>query len=164
MTRPAQNTDFDFFFGLYMHPEVNPFLLYELMKKEEFEPIFTDLLAKNQLYVFSEEGKDIGMFKLVPLTYRCEHIVYLGGVGINPEFSGKGFGKTMLQEIIDLCQQKGYLRIELSVADINQKAIHLYQKVGFQREGVLKKYTHLKSEKRFLDEVMMAYLFDNERN
>ena len=51
-----------------------------------------------------------------------------------------------------------FLRIELSVASINEKAIRLYEKAGFEKEGILKKFTYLESEKKFLDEVMMAYL------
>jgi len=35
----------------------------------------------------------------------------------------------------------------------------LYEKAGFVKEGVLKKYTWLKNENKFLDEVMMAYLY-----
>jgi len=65
----------------------------------------------------------------------------------------------MLQEIIDHVKEKMFLRIELSVASVNGKAIRLYEKAGFVKEGVLKNFTYLKSENKFLDEVMMAYLF-----
>jgi putative acetyltransferase len=64
----------------------------------------------------------------------------------------------MMQDIIDYVKQNGFLRIELSVASINEKAIRLYERAGFVKEGVLKKFTYLKSEDKFLDEVMMAYL------
>ena len=39
-------TDFDFFYSLYMHQQVNPFLLYEVMEKDMFKPIFNDLLQQ----------------------------------------------------------------------------------------------------------------------
>jgi putative acetyltransferase len=35
----------------------------------------------------------------------------------------------------------------------------LYEKNGFVQEGVLRKFTHLVSEDRFMDEVMMSYLY-----
>lgn len=41
MTRTAVKSDFDYLYGLYMHPEINPFLLYEQMSVEEFRPVFT---------------------------------------------------------------------------------------------------------------------------
>jgi len=53
-------------------------------------------------------------------------------------------------------------RIELSVAHINEKAIRLYEKTGFQKEGVLRDYCWLKSENRYMDEVMMAYIVRRE--
>lgn len=65
----------------------------------------------------------------------------------------------MMKEIIALGRAMGLLRIELSTATINEKAIGLYEKSGFQKEGVLRKYTFLKSENCFLDEVMLSYLF-----
>ena len=65
-----------------------------------------------------------------------------------------------MQEIIELANQQGYKRIELSVAVENLGAIKLYKKVGFEEEGVLRKYTYLKREERFLDELLMSYIFE----
>jgi L-phenylalanine/L-methionine N-acetyltransferase len=92
-------------------------------------------------------------------NFMHTHIGYLGGLAIHPNFSGKGYGVKMMKEILALGKEKGFLRIELSTATTNTRAITLYEKLGFKREGILKKYTHLKSENRFLDELMMAYLF-----
>ena len=144
-----------------MHPQVNPFLLYEMMDAAEFKPIFDELLSKQVLYIFEDNYIAVGMFKLVPLAYRNAHIAYLGGLAIHPSFSGKGHGLTMLNEITAYGKQQGFLRIELSVADINEKAIRLYEKAGFVKEGIFRKYTYLKSENRFLDEVMMAWLSES---
>ena len=38
------------------------------------------------------------------------------------------------------------------------KAIRLYEKAGFEKEGVLRKYSRMKNENIFLDEVMMSWL------
>lgn len=159
MTRAMRREDFAFIYNLYMHPATNPYLLYEIMDEASFEPIFTELLSKEVIYVYESDGIPTGMFKLLPLTHRTSHIVYLGGLAIHPDRAGAGHGKAMLQEIIALCRQKGFLRIELSTATINERAIRLYERAGFEREGVLRNYTWLKSENRYLDEVMMSYLF-----
>lgn len=161
MHRKATQNDLQFIYDLYMHPQVNPYLLYELMEIEEFKPIFDKLLASEIKYIFTNEnGTPVGMFKLFPWTYRASHIAYLGGLAIHPSFSGKGLGKKMMQEIMDLANQQGYKRIELSVATENLKATELYKKVGFEVEGVMKKYTFLKQEGRFLDELLMSYIFE----
>ncbi len=159
MYRNATASDFDFFFNLYMHPQVNPYLLYEQMSSEEFRPIFEDLLSDKVIYVFEENGISAGMFKLVLLKHRCTHIAYLGGLAIHPDFAGKGLGLKMMREIIDLAEQKGIKRLELSAGTENLRAIELYKKAGFEPEGILRKYTHLKSEGRFIDELMMSYIF-----
>ena len=158
MVRKATLSDFDFMYDLYFHPQINPFLLYEMMDKAAFQPIFKDLLEKNVLHIFEINGEKIGMFKLIPLAYRTEHIAYLGGVAIHPQWAGKGFGQQMMQEILAFGKALGLVRIELSTATINEKAIHLYEKVGFQKEGILRKYTYLKSKNQFLDEVLMSYI------
>jgi putative acetyltransferase len=100
----------------------------------------------------------MGMCKLVPQQFRNAHILYLGGVGIHPSAAGSGHGLKMMENIKEHAQQNGFLRIELSVATINERAIHLYEKAGFVKEGVMKNFTYLKAENKFLDEVLMAFL------
>ncbi len=65
----------------------------------------------------------------------------------------------MMRAIIEYGQQLGLKRIELSVASINHRAKRMYAKVGFEEEGILRNYTYLKSENRYLDEVLMSYLY-----
>jgi L-phenylalanine/L-methionine N-acetyltransferase len=159
MIRQITNNDFEFIFKLYMHPTVNPFLLYETMPIEAFKPIFDDLLQQKIIFIFAENNENIGMFKMIPLAHRTSHINYLGGVAIHPNYAGKGFGGKMIDEILELGKTRNLKRIELSTATFNQKAIKLYEKKGFILEGVLKNYTYLKSENRYIDEQMMAYLY-----
>jgi putative acetyltransferase len=95
----------------------------------------------------------------VPQQFRDAHKVYLGGLAIHPDKSGKGEGAKMMEEIITFCKQNNFLRVELSVSTENEKAIRLYERSGFVKEGVMKKFTYLESENKFLDEVMMALIF-----
>lgn len=160
MHRKATQNDLQFIYDLYMHPRVNPYLLYEYMEIEDFKPIFDKLLTDGIKYIFADEnGTPVGMFKLFPWTHRSSHIAYLGGLAIHPAFAGKGFGKKMMQEMMDLANQQGYKRIELSVAIENLRAIKLYKNVGFEGEGVMRKYTYLQQEERFMDELLMSYIF-----
>lgn len=160
MLRNATAADFPFFYGLYMHPQVNPWLLYEPMDEGEFGPIYVNLLSQACLYVCEQNGEAVGMCKLLPMPYRNSHVLYLGGVAVDPAHVGKGYGQAMLQEILTWAQQRGFLRIELTVASFNNKAITLYKKAGFVEEGVLRQFTYLKSQDRIIDEVLMSYLID----
>lgn len=160
MVTKASENDFNFIYSLYMHPSINPYLLYEPMDTVEFKPIYENLIQSSLLYVFEHDSKPTGMFKLVPFTHRSSHVVYLGGLAIDPAVTGKGLGGKMMAAIIDHCKQKGFLRIELSVAINNEKAIRLYERAGFKKEGVLRKYTHLKKQDIFIDEVLYSYLIN----
>jgi L-phenylalanine/L-methionine N-acetyltransferase len=159
MIRQANPADFEFIYGLYMHPQVNPFLLYESMGKTAFQPIYEELLRDGVKFLFLEENHPAGMFKLIPLRYRTHHVVYLGGLAIHPDHSGRGSGARMLGEILDFCRERGFLRVELSVAVNNEKAIRLYKRAGFAEEGRLRKYSHLASRGEYWDEYLMSFLF-----
>jgi ribosomal protein S18 acetylase RimI-like enzyme len=65
----------------------------------------------------------------------------------------------MLEEVILLGKERGFLRMELGVSTINTRAIHLYEKAGFKKEGLIKKYIFLEKENIFLDDTIMAYLY-----
>lgn len=160
MIRLADPADFPFVYALYFAPENNPFLLYEMMDLAAFQPIFAALCAGASLYIFEQADQPIGMFKLQQLAHRTHHIGLLGGVAISPSQAGRGAGEAMLREAIALARRKGIKRLELSTATHNHRAIRLYEKVGFEREGVLRGYTHLLSEGRFIDELLMSRLLN----
>ncbi|WP_407524894.1 GNAT family protein [Lacibacter sp. MH-610] len=158
MIRHATTADFEFIFELYMHPAINPWLLYEPMDAVHFQPIFQELLERKVLYVFEVAEIPVGMCKLVPEEHRSAHVLYVGGIGIHPSFAGNGYGVQLMEAIKLFADAEGYRRLELSVAAINEKAMHVYEKAGFLKEGILRKYTYQKAEDRYLDEVMMSCL------
>lgn len=159
MLRIANPDDTGFLFSLYMHPQVNRWLLYEEMSLEAFRPIAAELIARQALFVFEQDGRPAGMCKLMPQKYRNSHIMYLGGVAIDPGFRGRGLGARMIREAIAVCRDRGFTRIELTVAVENQPAIRLYESLGFVREGILKNYTYLQKEGIYIDEQVMALVF-----
>jgi RimJ/RimL family protein N-acetyltransferase len=64
----------------------------------------------------------------------------------------------MMKEIVAKAGQMGFRRIELTVATNNKAAIRLYTHAGFAVEGILKNYSYLSSEHKYLDEQVMALL------
>lgn len=164
MLRVAVSSDLSFIYGLYMHPDTNPWLLYEKMEEASFQPIFYDLINRESLYVFEIDGMPVGMCKLMPQKFRNSHIMYLGGVAIDPIHAGKGWGRTMLKEALALVTAKGYHRVELTVATFNDRAIALYESMGFLNEGRLKDYTYLAGEGRYIDEYVMGLILDHKNN
>ena len=57
------------------------------------------------------------------------------GMGLLPDFRGRGLGRRLLQETIDATREAGLTRIELEVFASNQIATRLYERFGFTHEG-----------------------------
>jgi RimJ/RimL family protein N-acetyltransferase len=56
--------------------------------------------------------------------------------------------------MLDVARQVGVTRVELRVRADNAKAIHLYESVGFAREGVAPRGIRIGEE--YFDDVMMG--------
>ncbi|WP_370455107.1 GNAT family N-acetyltransferase [Planomicrobium sp. CPCC 101079] len=57
------------------------------------------------------------------------------GIGMNPELTGKGNGFRFFSQILELAKEEGNgLQFRLTVAAFNERAIHLYEKLGFVKE------------------------------
>ena len=61
------------------------------------------------------------------------------GIGLLPEFRGKGIGRALMQRTIDAAFAFGLTRIELTVREANVNAIALYKSLGFEIEGFHRK-------------------------
>lgn len=72
------------------------------------------------------------------------------GMSIQNEFSNSGLGTSMLQLALESAKLFGFHRIELTVRTYNHPAIKLYEKVGFQKIGLLKDAAFI--EENFVDE------------
>ncbi len=159
MLRQATVQDIPYLYFLYMHDDTNPFLLYEKMDFEMFFPIILDLISKGQKFIFvNQGGENAGMCKLYKHGYRCGHIYYLGGLAIDPARSGRGYGKIMMNDVIEYCWSNEATRIELSAMDTNERAIRLYESCGFEKEGLLRNYGYSASSGTYFNEIMMSIL------
>lgn len=65
------------------------------------------------------------------------------GMGLLPEFRGKGIGSKLLKAVLDHAKGFGLEKVELHVYTTNTSAIALYKKFGFEQEGLIKKYRKL---------------------
>lgn len=90
---------------------------------------------------------------------RTSHKVEFG-VCVLKEFWGYGIGKKFLQECIHWADENGIKKISLSVLETNEKAVKLYQKNGFEVEGILKK-DKLLSDGIYYNTVLMGRVSRN---
>jgi RimJ/RimL family protein N-acetyltransferase len=80
------------------------------------------------------------------------------GMGLMPDFRGRGLGRRVAEETIRAARAAGMERIELEVFASNARAIRLYQSMGFVVEGVKKQARKLDGE--YDDNVCMALLLE----
>ena len=61
---------------------------------------------------------------------------------------GKGYGYEAMHLVLNYAfQEPNHYRIQLTVFAYNERAIALYEKLGFQREGVHREYLHRDGER-----------------
>ena len=92
----------------------------------------------------------------------CDSIAHIGDVGVSvlKDYWGIGLGQLLLEEVIFWAQEMGVLhRLELRVQARNERAVHLYKKLGFEIEATLKRGA-LSSEGDFLDVYMMSLMIN----
>ncbi|CDZ46684.1 GNAT family N-acetyltransferase [Neorhizobium galegae] len=79
------------------------------------------------------------------------------GMGIVPGYRDKGLGTRLIRAAIGQARDRGFHRVELHVHADNPRAIALYEKVGFVREGVARDAVRI--DGRFVDSISMALVF-----
>ena len=74
----------------------------------------------------------IGLAAQVPNpTYTHDDTALDLGLGLHPEWTGKGLGRTFLQTILDDVSAES-VPLRLTVAAFNERARHLYEAFGFR--------------------------------
>ena len=67
---------------------------------------------------------------------------FISGVGILPDFRGKGYGKAALKEALRLISEKNIYETELDVECENNNALNLYKACGFEERSVMNYYKY----------------------
>ncbi|MCJ9673104.1 MULTISPECIES: GNAT family N-acetyltransferase [unclassified Neorhizobium] len=79
------------------------------------------------------------------------------GMGIIPGYREKGLGTRLIRAAVGQARDRGFHRVELHVHADNLRAIALYEKVGFVREGVARDAVRI--DGRYIDSIGMAVVF-----
>ena len=96
---------------------------------------------------------EFGVAQLRPhIKYR--HRAYMG-ISIEQKYWGCGLGSYLVQLAIDQARANGFEQLELGVYSDNSRAIHLYEKFGFERYGIQPRAFKLK-DGTYRDEIIMV--------
>ncbi|WP_457808212.1 GNAT family N-acetyltransferase [Kushneria sp. EE4] len=100
----------------------------------------------------------LGLIGLHPVsdTPRVAHVRTLG-LSVHPDYAGQGMGGQLLRAAIDMADNwLNVTRLSLGVYSHNQRAIALYERHGFVREGLSRGVAF--GHGRYLDSLEMARL------
>ena len=82
--------------------------------------------------------------------------IFLNNIGVAVHARRKGIASTLLDWLFEIGRQKNCASIQLEVRESNAAAIALYEKAGFERCGLRKRYYSDTGE----DAILMHYLFE----
>ncbi|WP_413375953.1 GNAT family N-acetyltransferase [Alkalihalobacillus sp. 1P02AB] len=127
------------------------------MTKEETENYVLHLRKENALImaIENQEKELVGWVHLSNVSHghgRAEI-----GLLLAPEFRGHGYGKEAMEEMIKMgFHQLRLHKIYLTTRAINERAIGLYKKLGFQVEGTLRQHSFINGT--YYDTIFMGLL------
>ena len=97
-----------------------------------------DLFNLNSDYCFCMElnGEIIGLVFCNKFIYAKGDYLWIEEFAVKEGFQGKGFGQRALSYIEDIAKKKGVNVIGLA-AKVKERAISLYERSGFKRNGYI---------------------------
>lgn len=141
-----------------MDERVNPYLNFEVMDKDSFLSVFQELMNDDQLFVYEDDHCILATCVVIRQKRRVAHAATIGTLATHPDFHGQGIGTRFMKDLLQKLKNEGIQRVDLYVEADNPVAQKFYGKLGFQLEGVLKKYFKRSYEKHYVDEHLMALL------
>src|SRR5262245_47247267 len=125
------------------------------MSVEERRRRWASNAPHNHLVAVIEE-RVVGWAHFTQYEGRRSHVGSLG-MAVHDAFAGRGAGRALLAAILEKADRWLNLkRVELAVYVDNARAIALYERFGFEREGLLRRYAFRDGD--YADALSMARL------
>ncbi len=124
---------------LLAEPEID-FILsageFTVSVEQERQLIERYALLENYSFLLAEaEGRIIGVLHCQGGTLAATRHVTRLAISVRPEWRDRGVGARLMRAAQAWARGAGIVRVELEVFARNARAIHLYEKCGFQHEG-----------------------------
>lgn len=107
--------------------------------KELKDRFYKELLNKNRMtFVYTKDEKYIGEVSIVfnknDEDYTIPGIrLYISRIIVKKEFRGRGYGKKLMNHIIEYAKREKYKELSLGVNLDNYIALRLYVELGFNK-------------------------------
>ena len=129
----------------------SPFESIEAVRKRMESP------SPNALNLVVElDGRIVANGGMNRFEGRRQHAASLG-MGVHDDFTGRGVGTALMAAFVDTADNwHDIKRMELTVYTDNDAAIRLYEKFGFEKEGLLRSFGY--RDGQYVDAYTMARL------
>jgi RimJ/RimL family protein N-acetyltransferase len=122
---------------------------------EQSRSFWESLIEKGHPFLVAVDGPTVvGWCDVVPVARPIFAHVGILGMGLLPDWRGKGIGAALMAAALEASRACGLERVELALFAGNDRAQRLYAKMGFAVEGVQSK--RVKIDGRYRDEILMA--------
>ncbi|TWE16696.1 L-amino acid N-acyltransferase YncA [Kitasatospora atroaurantiaca] len=100
--------------------------------------IFDERCTPDQYLLAELDGRIVGYIRHVPPTPlpSNQHIRQIRGLAVSPAARGRGIGRALVEAACDAARAEGIRRMTLRVLAHNAPARRLYERCGFQVDGV----------------------------
>jgi RimJ/RimL family protein N-acetyltransferase len=118
---------------------------------------WTSDLTNNITLLARLDERVVGHLRLFNIPFARRKGIGELFIYVHQEFQNLGLGTLMVRKAIALAKERGFHRIGLTVVADNKRAIKVYEKVGFKKEGIARE-TFYGDDHRYHDEVEMGLL------
>ena len=104
-----------------------------LLLADPSKVIVEEYMQRGECFVAESDAQIIGVYVLLPTRPETVELV---NIALIETQHGKGFGKQLVINAIEVAKSKGYKTIEVGTGNSSIGQLALYQKCGFRITGV----------------------------
>lgn len=109
----------------------------------------------NRYFIVLKDNISIGMARLTQIDMGNRSICI--GYDMHPDYRGQGYIYNIYKMLLTYCYDfLNINRVFLLTMKFNTRALHVYKKIGFREEGVLREY--LFRNGKYEDAIIMSFL------
>ena len=155
--RPVEPEDWPDVFEIFQQPGVIAGTLQLPFRSKAMQRKRLEADMPNRVHLGAViDGKLIGTAALIRLENRRAHVGTIG-MGVHDAYQGRGAGGALMAALLNHADRwLGLQRVELTVYADNARAIGLYEKFGFVREGLHRDFAF--RDGTFVEALAMARL------
>ncbi|MFD1357717.1 GNAT family N-acetyltransferase [Fictibacillus halophilus] len=128
--------------------------------EEEIKFILETKLKGNMYTAVERKGKVVGIARVLKGELEMKKHTGIFRTWIHPDSQGLGIGKQVMNYTLRWGRTNNLHKLWLTVFSGNEKAVLVYEKVGFITEGRQKNQVII--DGKFEDEIFMAYFFESK--